>query len=180
MYDPEQHHRHSIRLKEYDYSNEGFYFVTICVHGHYSLFGSIINGVMHVNDAGRMIEKWYHRCAEHFPDIECHEMVVMPNHFHCIWRNVGADRCVCPTNTNTTKGEPMCSPLHRIVQWFKTMTTNAYINGVKQYGWQPFNTRLWQRNYYEHIIRDQHSYENIIAYIIENPAHWRDDELYIE
>jgi REP element-mobilizing transposase RayT len=180
MYNPEIHHRRSIRLQEYDYSSDGLYFVTICTHGHHSLFGSILDDTMHLNDAGLMIQEWFYRCEEHFPDIKCLEKVIMPNHFHCIWQIVGADRHVCPTNTNTTKGEHIGSPLHRIVQWFKTMTTNAYINGVKQYGWQPFNTRLWQRNYYEHIIRDQHSYENIIAYIIENPAHWRDDELYIE
>ena len=76
------------------------------------------------------------------------------------------------------QGEHIGSPLHRIVQWFKTMTTNAYINGVKQYGWQPFSTRLWQRNYYEHIIRNQQGYEEIAAYIIENPLNWKNDKLY--
>ena len=75
-------------------------------------------------------------------------------------------------------GEHIGSPLHSVVQWFKTMTTNAYINGIKQHGWQPFNTRFWQRNYYEHIIRDQRAYEEIAAYIIENPINWRNDKLY--
>ena len=56
------------------------------------------------------------------------------------------------------------------------MTTNAYIRGVKQNGWPPFHTRLWQRNYYEHLIRDQHSHDEIAAYILENPLHWLDDE----
>ena len=182
-YDPEIHHRRTIRLCDYDYAAEGFYFVTICVHEHRALFGSITDGTMHLNDAGRMVEEWYHHCAEHFPDIECMEMVVMPNHFHCIWRNtgtVGADRCVRPDEHGGVQpGEHIGSPLHKVVQWFKTMTTNAYIRGVKQNGWPPFHTRLWQRNYYEHIIRDQRSHDEIAAYILENPLHWPDDKLYV-
>ena len=108
-------------------------------------------------------------------------MVIMPNHFHCIWQIVGADRCVCPQNgSNAIPGEHTGSTLHRVVQWFKTMTTNAYINGIKQHGWQPFNTRFWQRNYYEHIIRNQQAYDEIEAYIIENPLNWETDDLYTE
>ena len=88
-------------------------------------------------------------------------MMVMPNHFHGIVQNVGsvgADLRVCPdTNNdhiNPIEGEHAGSPLHRVVQWFKTITTNEYIRGVKTLGWQPFNGKLWQRNYYEHIIRN--------------------------
>ena len=94
--------------------------------------------------------------------------------------NVGADRCVCPTKEHENSGEHTGTPLHRVVQWFKTMTTNAYIHGARHHGWAPFNSRLWQRNYYEHIIRNQQSYEEITAYIIENPANWASDKLYIE
>ena len=166
-YNPEIHHRRSIRLPEYDYSCEGFYFVTICVNNHKPLFGKINDGTMHLNDAGHMVDKWYKKCAERFPDIQCMESVVMPNHFHCIWRNTGIS------------GEHTCSPLQQVVQWFKTMTTNEYIRGVKECGWQTFDLRLWQRNYYEHIIRNQQSYENVRCYIIENPVHWLEDELYV-
>ena len=183
-YDPNIHHRRTIRLCDYDYGAAGFYFVTICVHDRRALFGTIVDGVMHLNEAGRMVEEWYYRCAEHFPDIECLEMVIMPNHFHCIWHNtgtVGADRCVRPNESPSgfEPGEHIGSPLHRVVQWFKSMTTNAYIRGVKQNGWPSFHTRLWQRNYYEHIIRNQHSHEEIVAYILENPLHWPNDTLYI-
>ena len=180
MYNPEIHHRRTIRLQEYDYSSDGLYFVTICVHEHRSLFGTVVDDTVYLNDAGKMIQEWYYRCEEHFPDIKCMEMAIMPNHFHCVWQIVGADRCVCPENNRTTKGRHAGLPLHSVVQWFKTMTTNAYINGVKQRGWRPFNTRLWQRNYYEHIIRNQQAYEEIAAYIIENPINWRNDELYTE
>jgi hypothetical protein len=72
-------------------------------------------------------------------------------------------------------GEPVCSPLHRVVQWFKTMTTNAYIRGVKQLGWVRFDRRLWQRNYYERIIRDEDEWGAIRQYIINNPAKWEFD-----
>jgi len=72
-------------------------------------------------------------------------------------------------------GEHIGSPVRAVVGWFKTMTTNAYIRGVKQLGWPPFDGKLWQRNYYEHIIRNEQSYQNISNYIINNPAHWKDD-----
>jgi REP element-mobilizing transposase RayT len=185
-YNPNIHHRKSIRLKGYDYAQAGLYFITICVQNRVCLFGDIHNGEMILNDAGRMVGKWYDELENKFPDIRCHEMVVMPNHFHCIIENIGtvrADLRVCPdannANTNPIKGEHMGSPLHRVVQWFKTMTTNEYIRGVKTLGWQPFNGKLWQRNYYEHIIRNEQSYKNISNYIINNPAKWQDDKFFI-
>jgi REP element-mobilizing transposase RayT len=190
-YNPHIHHRRSIRLKGYDYSQAGLYFITICVQNRACLFGEIINGEMILNDAGVMVEKWYFELENKYPDINCHEMVVMPNHFHCIVENVGADLRVCPDkndgnatndgdviNDGDVEGEHIGSPLHRVVQWFKTMSTNEYIRGVKNLGWQPFNGKLWQRNYYEHIIRNEQSYKNISAYIINNPAKWNDDKFY--
>lgn len=87
---------------------------------------------------------------------------------------VGGNLCVAP---NYKMGEHSGTPLHKIIQWFKTMTTNAYINGVKTKNWQPFDKRLWQRNYYEHIIRNEKSYNEIIKYIQLNPLKWELDEL---
>ncbi|MCU0339016.1 MAG: hypothetical protein MUE30_03970, partial [Spirosomaceae bacterium] len=107
-YNPNIHHRKSIRLKGYDYSQAGLYFVTICCQNRACLFGEIKNGEILLNDAGRMIEKWYYEFENKFSDIRCHEMITMPNHFHCIIENVGfvgavgADLCVCPN----TLGEP--------------------------------------------------------------------------
>jgi hypothetical protein len=77
-------------------------------------------------------------------------------------------------------GEHMGSPLHGIVQWFKTMSTNEYIRGVKTLGWKPFNGKLLQRNYYEHIIRNEKSYQTIADYIVNNPAKWEDDKFYMK
>lgn len=196
-YNPNIHHPKSIRLKGYDYSQAGLYFITICVQDRLCLFGDIVDGEMILNDAGRTVEKWYYELENKFSDIRCHEMVVMPNHFHCNIENVvsvGADLRVCPNyngqshriaptmGENPILGEPSSlgehagSPLHRVVQWFKTMSTNEYIRGVKQMGWQPFNGKLWQRNYWEHIIRDKQSYQRISEYIINNPKNWDIDK----
>ncbi|HRI27846.1 MAG TPA: hypothetical protein PK239_03725 [Chitinophagales bacterium] len=226
-YNPNIHHRRSIRLKGYNYAQAGLYFITICCQDRICRFGSVVDGKMILNDAGRMVEKWYYELENKFPDIRCHEMVVMPNHFHCIIENigtVGADLRVCPNtdnvnadnvnannvntdnvnannvntdnvntdnvntnnvntdnvnaDTNPIEGEHVGSPLHRVVQWFKTMTTNEYIRGVKNLGWQPFDGKLWQRNYYEHIIRNETAYQNISLYIINNPAKWATDKFY--
>ena len=174
-YNPNIHNRRSIRLKGYDYAQAGLYFITICCQNRTHLFGDVEHGEMELNDAGKMVGKWYYELENKFPDIKCHEMIVMPNHFHFIVENLGASLRVCPDSnnghsnndyTNQLDGEHIGSPLHRVVQWFKTMTTNEYIRGVKTLGWQPFNGKLWQRNYYEHIIRDEQSYHNISKYII--------------
>ena len=76
------------------------------------------------------------------------------------------------------EGEHIGSPLHRIIQWFKTMTTNEYIRQTKNANWPRFNGRLWQRNYYEHIVRDEIAYQHIGNYIRNNPAHWQKDKFY--
>ena len=93
---------------------------------------------------------------------------------------------VCPDNEMLDKqgkhiglqmqGKHICLPLQSIVQWFKTMTTNEYIRNVKQDHWQPFNGKLWQRNYYEHIIRNEDELNRIREYIINNPAQWEFDQ----
>jgi putative transposase len=154
-YNPDKHHRRSIRLKGYDYVRPGLYFITICVKNRECLFGEIGNAQMFLNDAGRMVEKWYRELANRFPDKKCRQMVIMPNHLHCIIENtitetpVGTDLRVCPgilpgnrqlsgkykiSGNHISLGEHAGSPLHRAVQWFKTMTTNAYIHGVKKTG----------------------------------------------
>ncbi len=107
-FNPEIHHRRSIRLRDYDYSKPGAYFVTICTHNRECLFGELIEGKMKLNDVGKMIEKWYLKITEKFPDIKCGEYVIMPNHFHCIIHNVGADLRVCPENVGADVGEDPC------------------------------------------------------------------------
>ncbi len=219
-YDPEKHHRRSIRLQGYDYSTPGAYFVTIVTQGRESLFGQIIDGEMHLNDAGRMVERWWHELNRKFPNVRTDAYVIMPNHFHGIIQILphpngrGRPTCLPPTHDAHTQdvhaggahtegahagadgahaggahtegahtgaggahagGAHTGAPLQGIVQWFKTMTTNEYIQGVKQRGWPPFDRRLWQRNYYEHIIRNEEDREAIRHYILTNPLHWQSD-----
>ena len=204
-YNPDKHHRRSIRFKGYDYTQAGAYFVTIVTQGRECLFGRVVNGDMHLNDAGQMIERWWSALSNKFPHVIPDAAIVMPNHFHGIIvitdgpiddnaaAAVGADQRVRPMpGTHADGGTHTGVPLRvcpetgaarpsfdagvpQIVQWFKTMTTNAYIRGVKTLGWAPFPGKLWQRNYYEHIIRDENAHHRIRHYIINNPAQWNAD-----
>ncbi len=210
MYNPNIHHRRSIRLRGYDYSQMGLYFLTICCQNkHIQTFGVVRQYTMVLNDAGKMIANTYYELENKFPKIRCHEMVVMPNHFHCIieiasnpivratlvvapnptnpsshdkmdhnipnindsilkYDDIGQAQGIAPTNNKKTLGD--------FVGAFKSITTNHYINGVKKYGWAPFDRRLWQRNYYEHIIRNEQAYDRIAQYILNNPAKWHIDK----
>ncbi len=176
--------------------NLGAYFVTICTRNRECLFANLVNGKMMLNDAGKMIEKWYFEIMKKFPDIKCDQYIIMPNHIQFI----GADLYVCPNeinehimdehagspkrfmNGNINKqnmGEHIGSPLPKIIQWFKTMTTNEYIRNVKNNEWKTFNGKLWQRNYYEHIIRNEQELSKIRDYIINNPLKWESDKYYL-
>ncbi len=119
------------------------------------MFGEIKNGEMVLNEGGRMVAAYWTDLEKRFTGVEIDEFVVMPNHFHGIVVLVGADRCVCPGGVEgqgeheIKQGEHIGSPLPKIIQWFKTMTTNEYLRKIRQHNWPPFPGRLWQRNYYE-------------------------------
>jgi REP element-mobilizing transposase RayT len=131
-----------------------------------------------LNDAGKMIHAVWNEMPIHYPGLEIGEFVVMPNHIHgivVIGTAVGATPCGCP-------GEPGQAVTGRlslgdIVHRFKTMTTKRYADGVKQSGWQPFEGRLWQRNYWEHVVRNESELNRIREYINENPNAWEDDRM---
>jgi len=199
----EKQHRRSIRLQGYDYANSGAYFVTIVTQGRACLFGEIVNAETRLNDARSVIERWWFELNNKFRTVETDNFVIMPNHFHgiVVIADVGADLRVGPdsvgahiaplqgapqpTTRMNTGVNPNAHPAHQgthagvplptIVQWFKTMTTNEYLRGVKTSGWAPFQGRLWQRNYYEHIIRDGESLNRIRQYIADNPTRWEFD-----
>ena len=156
-YDPDIHKRRSIRLEGYDYSQPGVYFVTVLYTNRLPLFGGIVANGMILNLAGKMIDRWWNELKHNFRNIELDQYVVMPDHFHGIIQIQGAHAG---------------APLREIVRWFKTMTTNEYIRNAKENGWIAFDKRLWQRNYYEHIIRDEESLREIREYIVGNPANW--------
>ena len=192
-YNPARHHRQSMRLRGFDYSSAGAYFITLCTQNRVGLFGNIVDGSMVLNAAGQMVDVWWMALNQKFPGIQTDESVVMPNHFHGIivinHHNVGADLCVCPNldMENVTDrelphsedmGKHVGSPIPRVMQWFKAMTTNHYIRGVKENGWMPFEKRVWQRNYYDHIIRSEVDLVRIQTYIRNNPASWHKDQLH--
>jgi putative transposase len=183
-------YRQSLRLKDYDYSQNGAYFITICTQNRECLFGSIVNGKMQLNDAGKMVQNWIKKLPEKFPNVILDEYIIMPNHLHMITmienQSVEAKPCFRPGSDNYAMGDYMESPLRvpnsydglgRYISWFKRMSTNQYINAVKSENFLPFNKRLWQRNYYEHVIRNKQSFEQIREYVIYNPASWEKDKL---
>ncbi|MFH1077149.1 MAG: transposase [Pseudomonadota bacterium] len=182
-YDPDKHHRCSIRLKGYDYSQAGLYFITICTQNKLCLFGGIENRDMILNDAGQMVERQWQELIYRFDNIRLHEFIVMPNHFHGIIEFVGVP-LVGTRNTggtyNTGIGQPqgIAPTVGDVVGAFKSLTANDYIQNVKQNNWQPFNQKLWQRNYYEHIIRNEKTYFEISEYIQTNPLKWQEDKYY--
>jgi putative transposase len=295
-FDPERHRRRSMRLKGYDYSQAGAYFVTICTQGRACLFGEVVDGEMRLNDAGRMVVAEWERLPALFSNVVLDAFVVMPNHIHGIViltdpaddatdgataigatisgattggaATGGATTRVAPTTAgddappvgaglvpalSTMAGDdappvgaglvPALSTMARddadpvgaglvpapsvpapstpaqsvpapsvpapstpaqsvpapsvpapstpaqsvpalstpaptlgdVIGAFKSRVTVEYIRGVKTFGWTPFDRRLWQRNYYEHIIRNEEALNRIRRYIVENPIRWAFD-----
>ncbi len=158
-----KHRPNTICLSGYDYSQEGLYFITICIQEKLCLLGSITDGENTLNPAGEMIEYWYNELENKYRHLRCHDYIIMPNHVHFI--------------IELKPGG--CADISLIINWFKTMTTNEYIKHVYKDHWHPFNKRFWQRNYFEHIIRNQHAYDNIVEYINNNPSNWDKDTLYM-
>ena len=162
--------RRSPRLPGYDYGAVGAYFVTVCVQDGRCLFGNIVDGVMRPNDAGRMAECCWLDIPAHFPRVEVDVFVVMPNHVHgilCITEpapetGAGAERPVKgrPRGTSKTIGS--------VIRGFKIGVTTW----MRQHA--PGLT-VWQRNYYEHVVRNQEDLHRIREYIVNNPARWAED-----
>ena len=181
MIDKQDNRRQSLRLTEYDYSQPGAYFVTICTQDRECLLGDIVNGEMRLNAAGQMVQSVWDDIPSHYLGIETDAFVIMSNHIHAIIVLVGAAPCGRP---NSDKGQARgpapttdtILSLSDVVHRFKTMTTKRYADGVKQNGWPAFMGRFWQRNYYEHVIRNEADLAEIREYILNNPARWNEDE----
>jgi REP element-mobilizing transposase RayT len=132
---------------------------------------------MVLNDAGKMVQYWWGELQNKFPNISVETFIVMPNHMYGVICIVGADRCVGPEKmVINTSGGHIGPPLPKMIQWYKTMSTNEYIKNVKNHHWSPFTTRLWQRNYHERIVRNDDEYGRICEYIAMNPENWDKDE----
>ncbi len=173
-YKSEEHHRRSIRLVGYDYSQPGAYFVTICTFQKKCVFSEIVDGQRRLNDWGRIVHEEWFRSARVRPEIELDACVVMPNHMHAIvGMTVGADS-VRP-QAEAAKGTRRV-PLRRsrslssLVAGFKSSTTSR----IRQLA-RVADIRVWQRNFYEHIIRDENELNKAREYISTNPLRWPSD-----
>ena len=174
--------RKSIRLKGYDYSQAGGYFVTIVTYGRECLFGEVVNGETQINPLGETIKEEWFRSTKIRKEIRLfeNEFVIMPNHIHgIVWidtNTVGAGG-VRPDETAEANNAGAChAPLQRkpkslgsFIAWFNASVTRRAAQELN-------SGNIWQRNYYEHIIRDQADYERIAGYILDNPINWNQDE----
>jgi REP element-mobilizing transposase RayT len=211
------HHRHSIRLKGYDYSQAGLYFITICTKDRECLFGEIVDGKMILNDSGKIADECWLEIPKHFPNTVLHEHIVMPNHVHGIIElikigspNVGVQNFQPQRNefqkiiphsigsivrgfkTGVTKWfrnnsvgvqnfEPLQSPNESLssngvqnIEPQRPPNESLSLNGVQNIEPQ----QIWQRNYYEHIIKNEQSFQHIADYIIKNPENWNKDDFF--
>ena len=174
-FNPNIHHRRSIRLKGYDYSQEGLYFITLCVQNRECLFGEIVDDgkgriFSTLTEMGKIVEKCWFEIPQHYPKSVLHEHIVMPNHFHGIIEIVGAE--YFPPDNRVENIRPLPPSLHPSC---KSGTLGAIIRGFKIGVTKRIGFSVWQRNYYEHIIRNENAYETITEYIVNNPAKWEND-----
>jgi len=161
--------RQSIRLPKYDYTSQGLYYVTMCMQDRLMRFGNIKDKEMQLSPTGEMVQIAWQGIVMYDPRISLDEFIVMPNHFHGIIvigpdGYCGQGRCTAPTIS-----------LPSIVRRFKSWTTNQYQKAVNDKRWTPLHKHLWQRNYFEYIIRDDADLNRIREYIRNNPMNWELD-----
>jgi putative transposase len=163
--------RRLLRLKNYDYRNLGGYFITVCAHQQKHLFGEVINDEMKLNEAGIAVESVWNDLPVHYSNVELDQFVIMPNHFHGIMvlcRPLGAGLKPAPTNLRI-------HGLPEIVRALKTFSARK-INQMSKKTGQP----IWQRGYYEHVIRTDASIGRIREYIVNNHLSWHLDRENLE
>ncbi len=238
-YNPQKHHRRSIRLQGYDFSREGLYFITICCQDRAHLFGEIAEKCLKLNDAGIQAQQCWLDIPNHFPNVVLHEFIIMPNHIHGIIEFVGANNYspnqslpqqplphnfgvndpeignggkniemaneakdaeitnakgnvmnggndadaemanMEAKNVEMANGAKNFSPLWRSPSKTIGSVVRGFKIGVTK--WMRNNTNVvnvWQRNYYDHIIRNEKDYHRISEYIKNNPILWKEDRFY--
>ncbi len=190
-FDPQKYHRRSIRLKGYDYSQAGIYYVTIVTQGRECIFGEIVNKEMILSSYGEIVQKWWDDILVHFPNVEILAFVIMPNHVHGVifitdtHRGEIISHCDNP-NQNMINDEtidveiqgqgrgtlPLRRPtLGQVVGYFKYQSTKD-MNALDN---KRVISKFWQRNYYERIIRNEKELKQKTDYILDNPSKWDDD-----
>lgn len=160
-YDPLIHHRRSIRLKGYDYSQAGCYFITICCQNRICRFGHIENSEMQLNEFGQIAHREWERLADRFPNFELDVFQIMPNHVH------GIIALHDPTAFDKA------ASVSNIVCAYKSLVANKCLEIYKSRN--EIMGKWWQRDYYERIIWNERAYEQIAQYIMNNPAQWQTD-----
>jgi REP element-mobilizing transposase RayT len=193
--------RKSIRLKGYDYSQAGLYFITICCDDMKHRFGRIENGKMILNELGQIAHDEWLNTLSIRKNVELHEFIIMPNHMHGIIVLNGMGELHSPENNDYNIMDECDSPERDVMDGNKTgefktgecktgecnsplrSSVGAIVRGfkssvTKQIRLIGFDKKLWQRNYHDHIIRNEQSYLNIANYIINNPAKWEEDKFY--
>lgn len=165
--------RKNLRLRDYDYSSSGFYFITICAKNREHQFGMVVGAgpcagpKMVLNDVGLMVESVWKEIPGHYPGVGIDQFIVMPNHVHGIIRlmsSIGRPRGAAPT-----------IGLPDVIHRFKSLTTTRYCHGVTSQHWLPFSGSLWQRSYYERVIRNENELNEIRQYVLNNPTTWEQD-----
>jgi len=171
-YNPEIHQRRSIRLRGYDYSQPGFYFVTVCTSGRSCSLGDVAEEQVCLSEVGELISVCWQDLPIHYQHIELDEFVVMPNHMHGII-NIVDNRRGTASRAPTRReqfGRPVAGSLPSIIRSFKSASTRR-INVMRHTPGNP----IWQPNYYEHVIRTENELSQVRRYIQENPTKWSED-----
>lgn len=169
MYDLRKHNRRSLRLQGYDYSGNGAYFITICAHNREHRFGSVTNGTMLLNEFGEIAAEQWLRLDQRFENMSAGVFVVMPNHVHGVL-HITQD----PPHAGQPQG--FAPTVGDIVGSYKSLVVKECLKLCRLR--DDTLGKLWQRNYYEHIIRNEVSYNMIADYIFNNPRTWTNDILY--
>lgn len=197
----ERFHRRSIRLRGYDYTHAGAYYVTVCTHERTHLFGGVADGSMVPNPMGAVVQQCWDAIPDHLPMVVCDAFVVMPNHVHgiIVITDVAADGSLAgrgtvgaanspPLRNAGPADDPVDTPppdvprrpsvaimvpnsLGHIMQTFKAAVSRQAVRD----GLMPRGKPIWQRGYYEHIIRDDGEHDRIARYIADNPRNWKGD-----
>ena len=156
-----------VRLKDYDYSTSGYYFVTICTHNRLHYFGSITDARLSLTPAGIMAARSIEDCPSQLASVCIDSFVVMPNHIHVL---IGISVRV--------ENESQSDNLIAVVHWLKSTTHQRYREGVRKHDWKPFEGMVWQEGYHDHIVRNDQELETLRAYIATNVERWGEDRFY--
>lgn len=173
-FDPQKHHRRSIRLQDYDYTQPGGYFITIVTHQRDCIFGTIANREMQLNSLGIIADECWRAIPEHFPNVELGAYVVMPNHVHGIIvirsdASASERRGTIYRAPTEQYQKPVIGSIPTIIRTYKAAVT-------RRIGRECNATGIWQRNYYERIIRNHEEWDRIHRYIESNPSRWAEDQ----